>query len=36
MTIERRIPDRCCLNGHKYDREVSYSVCACTEEDFEW
>ena len=36
VTIERRRPDVCCLNGHTYNRVVNYSTCPCTLEDFEW
>ena len=36
VNIERRKPTHCCLNGCTYNREVSFSTCACTEEDFEW
>ena len=36
ITIERRKPQICCLNGRDYDREFDYHICDCTSEDYEW
>ena len=36
VVIERRRPERCCLNGNEYDRVISVQPCACTEDDFDW
>ncbi|CAI8011178.1 Sortilin-related receptor [Geodia barretti] len=35
ITIERRKPQICCLNGRDYDREFDYHICDCTSEDYE-
>ena len=36
ITIERRLPQVCCLNGREYDREFDFRICQCTSEDYEW
>ncbi|CAI8046683.1 VPS10 domain-containing receptor SorCS1, partial [Geodia barretti] len=36
ITIERRKPQICCLNGRDYDREFDYRICDCASEDYEW
>jgi hypothetical protein len=35
VSIERRVPSICCLTGVNYVREISYSICGCTGDDFE-
>ena len=36
VTIERRNPQTCCLNGRDYDREIHIDICVCTVNDYEW
>ena len=36
VTLERRLPQRCCLIGINYDRPISASVCECNIDDYEW
>jgi len=35
VVLERRRADQCCLNGPGYIREVSFTRCTCTMDDFE-
>ena len=36
VTLERRLPQRCCLIGVNYDRPISVSYCDCNIDDYEW
>ncbi len=36
VTLERRLPQRCCLIGQGYDRPISVSYCDCNIDDYEW
>ena len=36
ITLERRLPQRCCLIGQNYDRPISVSYCDCNIDDYEW
>ena len=36
VVLERRRADHCCRNGLGYIREISFTRCTCSEDDFEW
>ena len=36
VTLERRLPSRCCLIGPNYVRTVSTRICQCSIDDYEW
>ena len=36
VTLERRLPQRCCLIGVNYDRPISVSYYDCSIDDYEW
>ena len=36
VSIERRLPNVCCLIGTGYVRDVLVTTCECTDEDYDW